>query len=450
MRPLLLATGLCVFLFAPPEVFAQAPQNPDADLKEFEKLMDQEILENMESEEYEGDKPLGSKALKRLDLMEERLKKVEGMTRQRATTFGTRGNALGATSTGVNRLFNPAISLNALVLGAYRSEGNRKKSGESDHAHGDELSTGLDIQELELNAVAFVDNYLRGVAVLALHDLENIEIEETYVDFVPFQNLSLRAGKYFTPFGRHNLLHTHQFPFIDAPLANIAVLGEEDGVNEIALGLNPILPLPWFSEINFLIMDGRNEELFNSDFSDDLAYLIHSKNLWDLGENTTLELGGSYSFGQNGTSFEDNRTHVVGGDMTLIWSPLNRTRFRSLIWQSEYLAKFKTGPFDPATGFAGPDEDVGGVYTFVQYQIHQRWWIQGRYGFVGLHQDDQGEEDTHRYSALLAFANSEFQAIRLQYNYIDYENSGSRGFDNEHQVLLQLNFTIGSHPAHTY
>ncbi len=448
MQRFLLATGLCVFLFSAPEIFAQTAKGPDEELKEFEKLMDQEILETMESKEYEEEKPLGSKELKRLDLMEERLKKVEGVARQRTTTFGTRGNALGATSTGVNRLFNPAISLNGLFTGAYRSEDNRK--GSSGSALGNEFDTGFDVQELEFNAVAFVDNFLKGVMVLALHDLDAIEIEETYVDFVPFQNLSIRAGKYFTPFGRHNLLHAHQFPFIDAPLANVAVLGAEDGINEVALGINPILPLPWFSEFNFLIMDGRNDELFDSDFSDDLAYLMHSKNLWDLGENATLELGASYAFGQNGTSFEDTRTHVVGGDMTLIWSPLNRTRFRSLIWQSEYLAKFKSGAFDPTTAAAAPDEDVGGVYTSIQYQIHQRWWIQGRYGFVGLHQDARADEDTHRYSALLAFANSEFQSIRLQYNFIDFEDNGSRGFDEEHQVLLQLNFTIGSHPAHTY
>ncbi len=442
----------------------QVKGNPDVDMDEFERLMDQQMKQSKPSNSPEktnrNNRPfrVNGKTSNKMDKVEQRLDKLENLNRQRATTFGTRSNALSTTATGINRLFNPAISFNTLGLATYRSKGNGPEGGEHDDEHEDqhvhgfgEHETGFRIQELELNAQAYIDNYLRGSITLAMHDVEDIEMEEAFVDFVPFLNLNIRAGKYFVPFGKHAQLHTHQFPFIDAPQAVGGVVGAE--FNEVGIGINPIIPLPWFSEISFNILNGDNETLFDSQHDDDFAYLIHSKNLWDLNENTTLELGGSYAFGENGSSGANNHTDVVGANMTIIYRPLNRTRFRSLIWQAEYLGAFKETGIEKETGDHNPDENIGGVYTFLQYQFLQRWWIQGRYDFLGLHNDDvpgEAGEDTHQWSALLAFANSEFQSLRLQYNYLDYDGFGDRGFDHEHQLLLQLNFTMGAHPAHLY
>jgi hypothetical protein len=50
----------------------------------------------------------------------------------------------------------------------------------------------------------------------------------------------------------------------------------------------------------------------------------------------------------------------------------------------------------------------------------------------------------NRLSLSLAYVPTEFGAYRLQYNLLKL------GKTTEHQIVAQLNVTIGSHPAHKY
>mgnify|MGYP000355193651 CR=1 FL=1 len=243
-----------------------------------------------------------------------------------------------------------------------------------------------------------------------------------------------------------NLLHTHQFPFIDQPLIHDTLFGDEAFL-EIGAGLSYLVPVPWYSEAIFQFLQGDNEKQFNAPLNDDFAYLFHLKNLWDLDEDTTMELGGSFATGRNGNAAApgsgNNRTNLVGGNFTVKWKPARRARYKTLIWQTEYLASFQETGVNALTGMDNPDLNQGGLYTMLQYQFLERWWVQGRYDYVGFHQPDQLNEQ-NRWTALLAYVPSEFSSIRLQYNYLDEE------FSREQQVLLQLNFSMGSHPAHRY
>ena len=63
--------------------------------------------------------------------------------------------------------------------------------------------------------------------------------------------------------------------------------------------------------------------------------------------------------------------------------------------------------------------------------------------FAGVYDDTTPFQ--RKQSLLLAYVPSEFSALRLQY---DHRNNGMRA--DEHKILLQLNFTIGAHPAHAY
>jgi len=51
----------------------------------------------------------------------------------------------------------------------------------------------------------------------------------------------------------------------------------------------------------------------------------------------------------------------------------------------------------------------------------------------------------HKWTIMAALVPSEFSALRLQYSHTQQEF----GKDID-QILLQLNYTIGSHPAHKY
>jgi len=255
-------------------------------------------------------------------------------------------------------------------------------------------------------------------------------VEEGFVTTLglPY-SLALKAGKFYAELGRHNLLHAHAFPFIDAPLVSERLLGEE-GLNETGLGLSALLPLPWYAELNGQALNG-DHELFASPKGRDLLYLGHLKNFWELGPSATLELGSSWAGGNNQ---EGHTSALAGVDLTLKWRAAG-PRTRALVWQSEYLRARSNLP-------AGTEKQ-GGLYSLLQYQFARRWWAQARWDLVGLPRP-RGAERAHRLSGLLALVPSEFSALRLQYSRLD---EGGGGTD---QVQMQYNFTIGSHPAHRY
>ena len=198
----------------------------------------------------------------------------------------------------------------------------------------------------------------------------------------------------------------------------------------------------WYSEIVAGVFEGDNDVLFNGPLNDDFAYFTHWKNLWDLDEETTVELGGSFAYGRNETGGPNSDSRVAGGNLTVKWIPTDRARYRQVEFQTEYLYSSKeTGVAN--SGLPRPNEDKDGLYAYLKYQFLQNWWIQGRYGIFGLSEPGMSQEK-HRWSGLLAYVPTEFSAVRLQYNYQDDR------VRDEHQVLLQLNFTMGSHPAHLY
>ena len=88
---------------------------------------------------------------------------------------------------------------------------------------------------------------------------------------VPARGVLLKAGKFYAEFGRHNRLHAHAFPFLDASLVHQRLLGGE-GLNEAGLSLSWLTPLPWFVEITGQVLDGTNQR-FASKHGEDLLYL---------------------------------------------------------------------------------------------------------------------------------------------------------------------------------
>lgn len=338
---------------------------------------------------------------------------------------------------GVSSAFNPAISVNGLFLGGYSSSPRT-----TNRLTGLDFHNGFNFQEAEFQFSADVDPYWKARFILGVDRGGEVELEEGYVtseelpyDLLP-RDTSLKLGKFFAGFGKHNLLHGHQFPFIDQPLVNQFAFGDE-GLKEPGAGLSYLLPSPWFSELTFQGLAGENESLLR--FTDDAkrrgAYLGHWKNFFDLSDAATAEIGNSYVAGKNSAS-RHRLSQAVGLDLTLKWRPLQMATERALIWQSEYIYFTRDRGREAFTR-------GGGLYSSLQYQFARRWWLQGRYDLLGAPKFDDGRK--HRWSTLLAFVPSEFSAIRLQHSYTSQERGSP-----VNQLLLQFNYTIGSHPAHQY
>lgn len=349
-----------------------------------------------------------------------------------ATAAPAAAGAKGAASA-----FNPAISVNALFSGGYSTNPKATR-----RLTGLDFQNGFNFQEAEIQFTADVDPYWKANLIFSVNRAGDAGLEEGYFtseelpyDLLP-RNTTLKLGKFYASFGKHNLLHAHQFPFIDRPLVSQAVFGDE-GLKEPGAGLSYLLPTSWFSELTFQGMAGENEGMFRfkGDSKPRGAYLGHWKNFFDLSDETTLEIGNSYIGGRNSAARRP-WSHAAGLDLTIKWRPLQRSTERALIWQTEYIY------FNQDRGRSGSSQG-GGLYSSLQYQFSRRWWLQGRYDLVGI-PNFQGERK-HRWTTLLAFVPSEFSAIRLQHSYTAQDRGGPLN-----QVLLQFNFTIGSHPAHQY
>lgn len=383
--------------------------------------------------------------------------------------FGQSYSQEGSTATGLSRAFNPAIGVNGLFLGTYTD----LRAGEEENTdpHLAPFQTGLHIQEVELGLMSVVDPYLRAQITLAMHNVESIEIEEAYVQTTNLpRGFGLQAGKFFLPFGKQNRIHTHALPFIDGPWINNALLGHH-GLNDIGVQLSYLTPLPWYSELTIVVFDPGDESVFVTPSSDKIAYMANWRNLWDLTPRTSLDWGVSWAGAQVeheamhcliapiGHHHHDENSgcgqgpatglHFFGTDITFKHVS---THYRSWDVSAEYIQGI--GVLEDRVVPA----QYGGVSGYARFQVSRRWWIQGRGDVLGLpmiipHQEppEAGEErleegDTPwKLSGGVALVLSEFTAIRLQYDYTD------RIIQNpENRVMLQLNVTIGAHPAHSY
>ncbi len=338
--------------------------------------------------------------------------------------------------------FNPDIGVNSLLLYQNSNRGNEVYSKDRN---------GFSIQEAELQFSADVDPYWRFVSTFSLHqeiEINNsttpptraakyiFEPEELYGESLDLPGVTFRVGKFKAAFGRHNVLHTHAFAFIDAPLANTVLLGSE-GLNDVGLSLAALLPVSWFSEMTLQGFSGQGEGLdyFHGSSANDSVALIHWKNLWDFTDNFTFELGGSGASGKN--SINDT-TNIYGADLTFKW---RGSQSKALIWSTEYMVRERNEV---------TQERGLGVASWLQYQFEKRWWIQARSEYLEVKKQDPAStslipEFQHKQSLLLGFVPSEFSALRLQYAQLD-----DGGTAPEKKIMFQFNYSIGAHPAHSY
>lgn len=357
--------------------------------------------------------------------------------------------AQSTTATGVSNAFNPAISVNALLL------------GEAADASVERAYNQIDLQEAEVQLTSIVDPYWKANLVFAVHPAEEsageehagyeVDVEAAYVDGTALPwGLGLRVGKDYLPFGKHAALHTHQFPFVRPPLAVSAFLGE---LSEVGARVSREIPLPWYVEATVYAVDGRTEIFAGDDR--DLAWGGRWTNVWDLGDEATVEVGGSYLHGPRSPEYPafagdaaaaGGDLAVWGADVTCKWISAARTKGPALTVTGEVVV--------PEVD--GTDNAPLGWYALAQYRFAPNWWAGVGAGGADLDlpapaADDPPAglfawQDAREYKANLTWVPSEFSAVRLEAaRYDDLVGDG-----DDWLFSAQVNVTIGSHPAHLY
>ncbi|AZZ38132.1 hypothetical protein CIK05_15425 [Bdellovibrio sp. qaytius] len=354
---------------------------------------------------------------------------------------------------GLNTFALTAPNMSANTLFLYRNSNFHKE--DVNVTTPDQEPNGFDLQEAELQFYADVDPYTRLNVLLAVaqsYVTDNttvsqewgIEPEEVFAESNALPATTLKIGKFKAFMGKHNTLHSHAYSFIGAPLANTTLLGDE-GLNDAGISAAVLLPSSWFSEFTVQYLRGKGEnEQFNSPTPGAGVGLIHWKNLVDLSDDLTVELGASYANGQN--SFRKITT-LSGADLTFKWRPSDGGRYNSLMWATEYLSR--TQNKEAVTAEKGT-----GLASWIQYQFAERWAALVRYDNLEVKDSFDPtnllNDKTERNSLALVYSPSEFSSYKFEYN---QKHGGETNSDNENtekSVFLQANFTIGAHPSHTY
>jgi hypothetical protein len=334
-----------------------------------------------------------------------------------------------------SNLANPAIGVNALFTG--------QAAPTLDEPY------GLHFDQADFSFISVVDPHWTLVSNVTVARDGAVDPEEIWVSNTNIPAIQLKLGKLRATFGKHGLLHSHAFPFIQAPIVMPNTIGEE-GFKASGLEAAWLTPLPWFAELTggvyeALPADAENPLDFGSSAHDNVPYLGHFKNQIDLNDETTAEFGLSTLQGRGS---DGHRHGAYGADLTFRNVPARNSNRRGWILQGEYLQK-------GSTAGGGYIREQDGGYGSFQYRLSQVWWIgvrgeHARESFTDFVVDQALQPipaTVSRGSVNLAWTPSEFSYVRLEYSH----GEADRGIHpTDDRIMVQMSYTIGYHPAHAY
>ncbi len=394
------------------------------------------------------------------------------------------------TQSGPIRLID--VSLNLLAAVGTSTERDDVLGDLQGGAH-DPKKRGFTLQQAELSLSGAVDRLFKAEAhlVTAIDPNEGetiVELEEAFLTTTQLPaGLQIKAGLFFTEFGRINAQHPHAWDWQNQPVINTRLFGG-DGMRGPGARVAWLAPTDQFAELTLGVHNANgeqmtsflaNEEVYGERpiggrfFTErqvrsgsDMVYTARASTAVELSDTQGIGLGASAVFGPNPTGGEAD-TMIYGADFVWRWKPVANDRGYPFVKvQGEVMARGfdaaeQVDSADPLNSVTLPGErlqDYGG-------------YLQGLYGFtpgwaVGMRIDwasgsgdsyDAGTQsfgrdqdvyrtDRLRLSPMLAWKPSEFSRIRLQYDYDDSDHLEGAA----HSVWLGFEVLIGSHPPHAY
>ena len=319
---------------------------------------------------------------------------------------------------------------------------------------------GFNLDSVELFLFSPIDPYLNFYTNIPVTE-NSVSIEEAYVLTTALpEGWQIKGGKFKSNFSRLDAQHPHAWDFWDIALPYRAFLGNEGlgGEKGVQLTYLPILPI--YTIFGAEVLQGENDLLFGQGAAEGPhAFTFFVKSSVDTSDYSTLYFGPSVLFGKTdntnilpGAEVRGNSA-LYGLEAVWKWKPTSK---QALTLQSEYLLLTQSGDTLDPTTHAVIDplrRKQDGFYVQGIYRIN-RWGIGARYDVLNLFYDtfklagvQQNFGDTpHRETASLEYNPSEFTRIRLQ---LAHDQSNPSGRTND-EAILQFNFTVGAHPAHSF
>lgn len=416
--------------------------------------------------------------------LEERVAALEKAEQERASPAAQTPSTAG---TFTQNAFNPDISLigDLAFVGANLRDGVAESlsiPGYLDQTAREGKLRGIDFNYLEIAFNAAVDPYFDFVGIVTVES-GGIDVEEAFIDSrqLPF-GFQLRLGKFLSAFGRLNGMHKHFWDFYDPPLVYETFIGGE-GLKNPGVRASWTAPVDFLLQINAEVFQGVFDEsptfnavgyelnavngatLSSKDPFTPALYVGSVKTSFDTG-NHVLLLGGSVMYGHSTqTHIDDSPTDTAFSapgtvlyDAELTYKYLISS-YRSITWQTEYLGRLSSGQLAlAADGLRHSEEkNQGGLYSQVIWRFDEpgRWRVGARLDLMtqnsvtidGVRQPL--DKMLPRYTAMLEFSPTEFSRFRLQYDF-DRSRYFKGAQKDLHEVLLQVNFAVGPHGAHSF
>jgi len=335
----------------------------------------------------------------------------------------------------------------------------------------DPVQRGFTVQNVETVFSGAVDPYFTGQANVVMQiDAEGetvVELEEVYATSTSLPaGLQLKAGQFFTEFGRLNPSHPHSWDFVDQPLVHATFLGP-GGLRSAGARLSWLIPADFYSEASVSVQNAHGETLssfgsvpgetlFGRDIESskvasfsDLLIVPRYATSFDLSDTETLLLGASAAFGPNGTG-PGGDTRIYGIDGFYKWKAANAFQgFPFLKIQGELMSRSVDVDASADGTLPRATYDDWGGYLQASWGYKPGHVAGLRFERVGGDQGDPLDPELAprwRLSPALTWFPTEYSKLRLQYNY-DASND-YRG--DEHSIWLQFEFLLGAHAAHKF
>lgn len=263
---------------------------------------------------------------------------------------------------------NPEISVTGDFLSSYRA-------GSHVMAHFENSFRGLG-----LHLEAYLDPFSKFKAAVPISS-GGAELGEAYFTrFGLLSNVSFTLGKFRQQFGVVNRWHKHAVDQVDFPLPLRQIFGP-GGLNQVGFSAEWQMPPLGRSAqgLTFELTNGQNPAQYAENTKNVPSLLLRYKNYQDLSKDTYLEIGLTGLAGRNDTwtvpdslgypltKTENLWTTVLGADLTLLWEPTDRMRYRNWVWRTElYLANKKILAPD---GSGESTVSAWGAYSYYQTKV---------------------------------------------------------------------------------
>jgi len=331
---------------------------------------------------------------------------------------------------------NPEISVTSDFFGNYQVE--------SPHYTGD-LRSGFHLRVAEFLFQANLDPY-SFTKVIFEAGAEGFGLGEAYITWINlFSRVNFTVGKFRQQFGVVNRWHQHALDQLFFPLPISLYMGEE-GLNQVGFSLNWLLPslIASANELILQVTNSQNEALFSGDQFSLPSTLLRFKNFYDIDPSTYFEWGLSGIAGTNDTlgfTFSEKHTwtYMAGLDLTFLWEPVARARFRSLTWRTELFYLYREQKEDPFVKAVG-------AYSYMQYRFSRRFIGGVRFDIAQPPVSDNGDMYLWQIVPYITFWQSEFVYLRLEWDHLEGKNMDVKN----NQIYLQVDWAIGPHKHEKY